>query len=259
MIKASSYNESYAARRAEIIAVSNQHRQGEPVPYVNYLPEEHTAWHVLLSNLASMHDQHACEEYLIHAPKLGLEPSKLEQLNVISQRLEALMGWRLEPASTLVDNDEFFAGLNQRIFPATQFLRDPRTPFFSDEPDYIHELIGHAAALTSPRISRLYEMFGAAAQQVAADQLDNLMRVFWWSCEVGIIFEHGKRKVIGAALLSSVGEMKHIQDDAIVRPFDIEEMIRTESDYTKYQSVYFGASSFNHFMEVLEGYLKSYW
>ena len=101
-------------------------------------------------------------------------------------------------------------------------------------------------------------MFGAAAQHGPAGHLDNLMRVFWWGCEVGVVFEQGSRKVVGAALLSSIGEMQYVQEEAVIRPFDIEEMLVTESDYTKYQKVYFGASSFDHYIDVLEDYLNNY-
>ena len=103
MTTGSASNDNYTLRKKEIAASVCQHPANEPIPYINYLPEEHMAWKTILSKLASMHDQYACEEYLTRAPRLGLQPSKLEQLSVVSRRLKALVGWQLKPAKNMVD------------------------------------------------------------------------------------------------------------------------------------------------------------
>ena len=89
---------------------------------------------------------------------------RVPQLADVSDRLTDLTGWRLCAVPGLVSTAEFFSALADRCFPSSA-VRAPRVgALLHAEPDVIHELIGHANSLASPRIAGLYERAGQVAR-----------------------------------------------------------------------------------------------
>ncbi|MGZ4806417.1 MAG: phenylalanine 4-monooxygenase, partial [Ilumatobacteraceae bacterium] len=161
-------------------------------------------------------------------------------------RLTELTGWRLCAVPGLVSTAEFFGALADRCFPSSQYVRHASVPFYTPEPDVIHELIGHANSLASPRIAALYERAGQVAGRLTDPRLAELLgRVFWFTLEFGLALEDGVQRTYGAGLLSSFGEITHFRD-ADLRPFDIESMGRfVDYEISTFQEVLFTTSSFD--------------
>ncbi|HEX8802959.1 MAG TPA: hypothetical protein VF743_02160, partial [Acidimicrobiales bacterium] len=54
---------AYRARRAAIAAVGADHRSGDPIPDVEYAPEEDAVWRTVSRELAVKHRLYACRAY----------------------------------------------------------------------------------------------------------------------------------------------------------------------------------------------------
>jgi phenylalanine-4-hydroxylase len=167
-----------------------------------------------------------------------------------------MTGFRIEPAVGLVDARTFYEGLARRTFLATAYLRDPRTPFFTSDPDWVHEWIGHIAFLASERIARLYQLFGRAAMAASStEEVTAISSIYWYSMEMGLVWEDGRWRAVGAAILSSVDEIRNIRNVEI-RPFDPVVVSSLPSDDSRLQPVLFGAASFDAMLEAISTWLQ---
>ncbi len=236
----------YIERRNYIADASIRSGMGARAPRIDYTPTENQVWSTVHSALTELHTDHAVAEYCRAAEVLDLPTDKIPQLCDVSDRLTDLTGWRLCAVPGLVSTADFFSALADRCFPSSQYVRHASVPFYTPEPDVIHELIGHANSLASPRIAALYEHAGKVACRLTDPRLAELLgRVFWFSLEFGVAMEDGVLRTYGAGLLSSFGEITNFRN-AEVRPFDTTAM-GAFSDYeiSTFQDVLFATSSFD--------------
>lgn len=245
---------AYRARRNAIAQIALDHRPGTKVPEVDYTAEDHAVWRKVNESLEKAHQQHACREYLERAELLALPKDRIPQLWEVSERTQALSGFRLEPVAGLVHPKVFLSTLGDGIFLSTQYIRHHSTPLYTPEPDVVHELIGHAAMLASARFTKLTRLIGEAAKAAEDDEtLERLGRVYWFTIEFGVLREKGALKAYGAGLLSSAGELEAMHD-AELRPFDIADMEQRDYDVTQYQPLLYCADSFEDMVEKLSAY-----
>lgn len=240
------FDTEYRARRAEIAAASIGLVSGAAPPHVDYTAAENVVWATVATTLAGLHESLAIDEYRRGAAALALPQGQVPQLSWVSDRLFELTGWRVAAVPGLVPIREFYGSLAEKVFLSTQYVRHPSVPFYTPEPDIIHELIGHVNALASPRLAPLYEAAGGASLRAAAEgdaALERFSRVFWFTLEFGVVRERGELRAYGAGLLSSFGEIQTFRN-ATIRPFDIAAMTSFEYDITRFQDVLFGADSF---------------
>ena len=235
----------YLERRATIAAISAGATAGDVAPVIEYSRTEDDVWHTVSTALADLHEEYAIDEYLRGASALRLPSLRVPQLGAVSQRLDSLTGWRVNAVPGLVPTRTFYGSLADRTFLSTQYVRHPSVPFYTPEPDIIHELIGHVNALASPRMAALYEAAGRASRRALDDEtLERFSRVFWFTLEFGVLYERGDLRTYGAGLLSSFGEIQQFRS-AEIRPFDIGAMTMLDYDITQFQHVLFAAESFD--------------
>ncbi|MFI6815222.1 phenylalanine 4-monooxygenase [Nonomuraea sp. NPDC050328] len=247
----------YRARRNAIAGLAVNHRRGEPIPEAEYTEQEHEVWASVTRELAVKHRKYAAAEYLAGAERLGLPEERIPQLQEVSELLEPLTGFRYLPAAGLVPLRDFYGVLADGYFHSTQYIRHHSVPFYTPEPDVIHEVIGHANALASDRFARLYRSAGAAARRVESDEaLEFVSKVFWFTLEFGVLREDNELKAYGAGILSSYGEIEEFRGMDI-RPLDLAAMGTTHYDITKYQDVLFAAESLDHLEDVVGGFWDS--
>ncbi len=229
-----------------------------PPPGIAYTSQEDEVWRAVSTALSPLHAEFAVQEYNVGAAALGLPVDRVPQLAWVSDRLHALTGWRVHAVPGLVPTREFYGSLSERVFLSTQYVRHPSVPFYTPEPDVIHEMIGHANALASPRLAALYEAAGRASQRATTDaQLEEFSRVFWFTLEFGVAWEAGELRTYGAGLLSSFGEIQSFRDSSL-RPFDPSAMSSRTYDITAFQDVLFAAESFADAEHSLHEYLDSF-
>lgn len=236
----------YVERRNHIADLSAGLELGVRPPLVDYTPVEDQVWSTVHSALTSLHTEYAVAEYCRAAALLDLPTDRVPQLADVSDRLAELTGWRLCSVPGLVSTAEFFSALADRCFPSSQYVRHQSVPFYTPEPDVIHELIGHANSLASPRIAGLYERAGQLAGRLRDPRLAELLgRVFWFTLEFGVAREQGSLRTYGAGLLSSFGEITNFRN-ADVRAFDTAAMGEfVDYEISTFQDVLFAAASFD--------------
>ncbi|HYH83840.1 MAG TPA: hypothetical protein VEX60_00055, partial [Pyrinomonadaceae bacterium] len=164
-------------------------------------------------------------------------------------------GFRLEPVAGLVAPRVFLESLADGVFLCTQYIRHHSTPLYTPEPDVVHELLGHALTLASPRLAELNRLFGEAVRRAASsEELERLSRVYWFTIEFGVVKERGEVKAYGTGLLSSAGELEAMRS-AELRAFDLEEAAHAEYDPTHFQPALFCANSFDEMEVALKSFL----
>ncbi|MGH3865019.1 MAG: phenylalanine 4-monooxygenase [Pseudonocardiaceae bacterium] len=249
---------AYRERRARIAEVGAAYRRGEPIPDVTYSAQEDEVWRVVSAELAGKHREYACAEYLAGAGRLVLPAQRVPQLREVDERVYGLTGFHINPVPGLVPTRAFYGALAERRFLSTQYIRHYSVPFYTPEPDIVHEIIGHATMLASPVFADLYELAGQASLRATADvSLDVFSRVFWFTLEFGVVHENSAVKAYGAGLLSSYGEIEAFRD-AEIREWDLPAMAMQEYDITHYQPVLFAATSFEQMISDLHGFFSSY-
>ncbi len=238
-------DQNYRRRRTAIALAADEYEPGRPIPRIDYTAEEREVWHTVSTELGAKHHQLACAAYLDAADRLALPTDEVPQLDDVSGRLAALTGFRIAPVPGLVPTRRFYGSLADRCFLSTQYIRHHSAPFYTPEPDVIHELIGHANALGGRDFAQLYELAGQASRRATTEEaLDFFSRVFWFTIEFGLVWERGELRTYGAGLLSSYGEIDAFRS-AEVRPFDIEAMGTQHYDIAAFQPILFAAESFD--------------
>ena len=249
---------AYRARRAAIAEVGRTYQRGAPIPDVVYTPEEDEVWRVVSSQLALKHEVYACRAYRAGAAAVTLPANRVPQLHEVDARVRELTRFRIEPVPGLVPTREFYGSLADRVFRSTQYVRHHSVPFYTPEPDIVHEIIGHANMLGSPAFADLYELAGHASRRAETDAaLDFFSKVFWFTLEFGVLWEDGELRAYGAGLLSSYGEIEEFRR-AEIRPWDLAQMGTLEYDITRYQPVLFAAESFERMADDLAAFFTGY-
>ncbi|MBA2731402.1 MAG: phenylalanine 4-monooxygenase [Acidobacteria bacterium] len=245
----------YRARRNRIARIALDYRPGTPAPDAPYTPEEHEVWQLVRDALEPAHREHACAQYLECVEALGLPRDRIPQLRELSAKVQSVSGFRLEPVAGLVEPRVFLESLAGGVFLSTQYIRHHSTPFYTPEPDVVHEVLGHAVTLAGERFAELNRLVGEAVKRTrSAEALERLSRVYWFTIEFGVLRERGEVKAYGAGLLSSAGELEAMRR-AELRPLDLESAARQSYDPTDYQPILFCADSFDALFETLRDFL----
>jgi phenylalanine-4-hydroxylase len=204
---------AYRARRAMIDELARRHVHGEPIPVVEYTPQEVATWGEVYRRLADLHERYACAEYRRvfedMARQCGYAADNVPQVRTVNDFLEQRTGFRLRPVSGLLGSRDFLNGLAFRVFFSTQYLRHHSAPLYTPEPDIVHELIGHAPMFADPAFADLSQEIGLASLGASDEEIERLARCYWFSVEFGLLREYGELKAYGAGLLSSFGELEY--------------------------------------------------
>ncbi len=265
-------DEGYRARRNEIAKIamewndmSMEERRTTTIPHAPYSEDEDAVWAAIMERIKPVHEKYACRQYLDNARKLGLPDDKIPQLQKVSEKLQRMTGFRQEPVGGLVHPKTFHSALANKVFLSTQYIRHSSRPFYTPEPDVVHELVGHTAMLGVPEWAELNILFGETDMRTESEEaIKKLGTIYWFVLEFGACRENGEIKAVGPGLLSSFGEMEHActagdgcgTNEACVcspkieyRTPDFEEMETHPYDVTKYQPILYVWDSFEELYE----------
>jgi phenylalanine-4-hydroxylase len=240
-------DEAYLARRQEVFAICRAHRLNRMgPPLIDYTEEETRIWRDVSPKLDELHQRHASRIYLAAKQTLGISQTEIPQLCRLSERLEHATQMRLVPAEGPLPYRTFYSYIAERGFPVTQFIRHGSHPEFTPEPDMIHDCLGHVPPLMNRDYAELLTLLGKAASTTKQpEHVLALKRFSWFSIEFGLIEEEGATKIFGAGILSSTGEIPFsLSTDVPHRPFVTDEVIKTDYDPSKMQSLLFMIPSF---------------
>src|ERR1044071_337015 len=121
----------YRARRNFIAQLALDYEPGTPIPDAPYTLEEHEVWRTIWRALEPAHRKHACAEYLECVGRLDLPRERIPQLREVTERVEAVSGFRREPVAGLVEPRVFLESLAGGVFLSTQYIRHHSAPLYT--------------------------------------------------------------------------------------------------------------------------------
>jgi phenylalanine-4-hydroxylase len=247
----------YRERRNEIARIALGYQTGGAVPDAPYVEEEHAVWTSIWDALGPLHQTRVAGEILELQRFLPLSSDRIPQLGALNQQLQMAAGFRMEPVAGLVTARTFMRYLGERVFLSTQYIRHHSRPFYTPEPDVVHELIGHAATLVHPGIAEVNRLLGMAADVANDAEMERVGNVYWYTMEFGLVSEGGSPKAMGAGLLSSVGELEAFESRATLRDWDLDRIASTPFDPTQFQTELFVAPSFTQMLVDLSRWVRN--
>ncbi|VUZ46346.1 unnamed protein product [Hymenolepis diminuta] len=256
-------DETYRKRRIEFANIAYNYKFGDPIPRVEYTAKEKKTWSIVYRELLKLYKTHACRECQENMPLLqkyaGYCEDDLPQLETVSKFLKKRSGFTLRPVAGYISAREFLQGLAYRVFYCTQYIRHEAEPFYTVEPDCIHELMGHVPLLANPEFAQYSQELGLASLGVGDEDVQKLAKLYFFSAEFGICKQDGQLRAFGAGLLSSVSELKYaLSDDAIRKPFIPADVVEAECMVTAYQKAYFTTGTFKEAEDIVRHFVLQF-
>jgi phenylalanine-4-hydroxylase len=221
--------------------------------YERYSEQEHATWAELVRRRTPQVEQFACKEYLEGCELLGIEQTRVPNLELISERLFPRTGWRTTPVSGFLPAAAFFEMLANREFPSTTWLRDHNSLEYTPEPDIFHDVFGHVPMHAHQVFADFLERYGQLCARTRDDRvLEQLGRLFWYTVEFGLIWQEGRLKMFGSGIISSHGECTNVLEGRCeVRPFELQAVLNTAVKVDDIHKVLFAMESFDQMYEAL--------
>jgi phenylalanine-4-hydroxylase len=218
----------------------------------SYSAAEHERWDRLFARSQAVLQDRACAEFMEMASLLKLSDSGIPDMQRLSDRLEAIAGWRVVPVAGLVPDEVFFDHLANRRFPAGAFIRSEQEMDYLEEPDVFHDVFGHVPLLANPVFADFMQAYGQGGRRaMQLGRLQNLARLYWYTVEFGLIQTPQGLRIFGAGIMSSAAESVFaLESDSPNRvAFDLERVMRTKYIIDDFQQTYFVIDSFRGLLD----------
>lgn len=251
-------DQDYRRRRAQIAALAGSWVPGAPIPIAEYTAAEHDLWARVAQQLRRRHQERCSGAFLDGAMSLALPQDHIPQLRDLNERLGVASAFSLAPVAGLVPARTFYGSLADRTFMSTQYVRHTSVPFYTPEPDVIHEVVGHLNLIANPTFAELHRLAGETSRRCLSDEAHEFFsRVFWFTLEFGTVWEGDELKAYGAGLASSFGELEVFRN-AEIRPFNIIEMGTLDYDISAYQPILFSVPSVEFLADQLGRFFSDF-
>ncbi len=224
-----------------------------------YTEENHEVWATLVARRMETLEDQASEVFLNGVRLLGFDQNRVPRLSDVNDKLRPLTGWQSRAVPGYLPAKAFFACLSRREFPTTITIRPKELIDYLPEPDIFHDVFGHVPLHADPVFADFLQTYGKAALHTNDNHhIERLGRLFWFTVEFGLIREHGKLKLYGSGLISSIGESFHALESPFVdrRPFDLDRVCNTPFEIDHYQPILYVLESFEQLRDAMNDYAQ---
>jgi (S)-3,5-dihydroxyphenylglycine transaminase len=192
--------------------------------------------------------QFASKEYKKGFKSLNLDQERIVKIDELSETLEAISGWTLISVNGLIPTRDFFFMIINKKYPVTVLIRKPHEIEFSEQPDIFHDIYGHVPLLTSEKFYKFLTEFSTIALKYIDDPraVEELGRLYWYTYEMGVIYEEDSLRSYGGAIITSDSELRNVKDPAVAKiRFDLDEVLHAPYNYDRLQDKYFAIDTFD--------------
>ncbi len=219
----------------------------------DYSAQDHATWDTLYERQMALLPGRASAAFLRGLDALKLSESGIPDFEELSDRLEALTGWRVVAVPGLVPDDVFFTHMANRRFVAGNFIRRPDQLDYLQEPDVFHDVFGHVPMLADPVFADYLAAYGRGGlRALELGSLKQLARLYWYTVEFGLVREDGDLRIYGAGIVSSASETRFSLEDASPNRvmLDLPRVMRTDYRIDDFQQTYFVIPSFDELLRL---------
>jgi phenylalanine-4-hydroxylase len=228
-----------------------------PQNYSAYTKQDYRVWKLLAERQIVALKKVACQEYLdcleaLHPVIAPEHPPKFEDLN---RKLMAAHGWSIEVVPGFLPVDEFFELLSKKRFCSSTWLRREDQLDYLEEPDMFHDIFGHIPLYMNADYAEFAQRLGQLGVRFRHDEekIKQLQRLYWFTIEFGVMNTPKGRKVYGAGICSSYGEVKHLNHpDVEIVPFVMDEVLAQDFIISEVQMKYFAIDSFPQLFAMVD-------
>lgn len=248
--------------RARVDGLIEQSQKAWPyIPQYEYSQKENETWSLVSELLKTLQDRYSCRAFLEGRDALDLPAAHVPQLDDVSEKMENATGFMLAPVGGLLDKGEFLSMLSDKVMRCTPYVRHHSYPFFTPEPDILHELRGHAPMFMHEPFVELSVQIGEAAKAAVEakneEVLDMIGLFYWYTVEYGLILEDGELKIFGAGNNGGIQDLLRSIDPTIEKkPFSIEAIRELTIDYDAPQELFFVAESYEQVKDLAHQFMK---
>lgn len=171
---------------------------------ISYSKEDNLMWYNLYTNQIKNLRGKVYEPFFQLLDELCLPIDRVPQLHEVSNILRNKTGWVVTKVNELIDYNDFFYLLANKVFPSTTYIR--KLGDFSKDPDIFHELFGHCPMLLDKNYSVFLNKLAKFALRCPRLEQIILQRFLWYTIEVGLIKTSQGLRIYGGALISSPQE-----------------------------------------------------
>lgn len=252
-------DQDYRRRRDEIANMSKGVKFRDSIPRIAYTDQETQLWSFLFTTLKPKLYEHGCEAYTRNLRLLEddgvFTADAVPQLEDIDKYLKSKTNWRIKPVNGILSQRQYLNCLAFRTFCSTQYIRNPSQPFYTPEPDIMHEFLGHIPNFCDPVFCDISQKIGIMSLG-ASDRLIKLIgSVYWYTVEFGLCKENGKMKFYGGGIASSVKEIEHCVTTDKLRKLDLsKEYPDTQLIAQDIQPFYYYIERFEECLEQLNAF-----
>ncbi len=156
----------------------------------------------------------------------------------------AIPGWQVYPVFGKLNEKDFFKLLSERKFPVNARMRDPEQLAYLAERDLWHDSC-HIPYLYDPTISQFLAGLGVLwtiRNWQNNDTVTKLItKVYWATMEFGLVDKGGSVAVLGAAIMSSPDELRHVfsGNELDIRAFDLLDIATWDYPTETFQDRYY--------------------
>ena len=220
---------------------------------VHYTKDNLSTWKQIYSRLRNLQYQYACAEHIQNLKALEdqsiITSHELPNFSKLNKFLGRKTGFQLVNVGGMIEPRVFLNGLAYKVFYSTQYIRHKSVPFYSPEPDIVHEVMGHVPMLANPLFARFSQAIGEMSLGASDQGIDVLSKIYFYTVEFGVV----TGKVVGAGVLGSCEELKFVGEaHGKVEKWDLKAVLKQRFTLSEYQPRYFEIASLKQLYSILE-------